>query len=66
MMRIRTIALMTLSIVLGIACLLFDRVSLAAEELNSSSLGDMVVIDGVAVPDIGPIPAEYRGCDCGV
>jgi cytochrome c peroxidase len=56
-MRIRTIVLMTLSIVLGSACLLFDRVYLAAEELNSSSLRDMVVIDGVAVPDVCPMPA---------
>ncbi len=56
-MRIRTIALITLSIVLGIADLLFDRVYLAAEEPNASSSADMVIIDGVAVPDIGPIPA---------
>ena len=55
-MRIRIIAVIMLSIVLGPACLLFDRVSLAAEELNSSP-NDMVVIDGVAVPDIGPMPA---------
>src|SRR5688500_20311265 len=58
MTRIRTIALMMLSIVLGSAYLLADRVYLAAEELHApSSSGDMVVIDGVAVPDIGPMPA---------
>ena len=55
-MRVRTIALMMLSIVL-MACLLFDGVPLSAEEQNPSSSGDMVIIDGVAVPDIGPIPA---------
>jgi cytochrome c peroxidase len=58
MTRIRTIALMMLSIVLGSAYLLADRVYLAAEERHApSSPGDVVVIDGVAVPDIGPMPA---------
>jgi cytochrome c peroxidase len=56
MMRVRTIALMMLSIVL-MACLLFDGVPLSAEEQNASLFGDLVIIDGVAVPDIGPIPA---------
>lgn len=55
-MRVRTIALMMLSIVL-MACLLFDGVPLSAEEQNASLFGDLVIIDGVAVPDIGPIPA---------
>lgn len=60
-MRLRSLASLTCSIIVGLGVMFVGRPPLIAQERSASSSPessqDMVIVDGMSVPDIGPMPA---------